>query len=35
MPELYMLGHMYGDFAKLSLILISFAGFHLFVELKE
>lgn len=35
MPELYMLGHIYGDFTKLGLILIGMAMIHELVELKS
>lgn len=28
MPQLYMLGHIYGDFTKLSLLLIGLAIIH-------
>lgn len=35
MPELYMLGSFYGDFMKLSLILIGLAGINELVELKS
>ncbi len=35
MPELYMLGHIYGDFTKLGLILIGIAVIHELVELKS
>lgn len=35
MPELYMLGHIYGDLTKLALILIGLATIHELVELKS
>lgn len=35
MPELYMLGHIYGDFTKLALIMIGIAVINELVELKS
>ncbi len=35
MPELYMIGHIYGDFTKLALVFIGLATIHELVELKS